>query len=516
MPIYPRTAASPGVSTASSPNAPKDPSGQQLYELGKQAEQTTAVLTDIKHKRDEFKDETNANERYMTAMLDLETVNEDLQNPANAEDAKAFFAKEYADRRPKWYEGLSPRAQMKLEQKLFPRELEYRVNAGRIENRALGDKHEAVGVGMKNLFIDSFARSAVTSFNADGSVVAGADVDGTLTREFMEYTAYLEDGKRLGYRKPQAVEQEKEAAIATAAFYRANKLVGSESEADLRQYTKLYRAESASPGSTFLRNIDAGKRDDMNTKASTRVVELREKAEVVATRELKRQESAFVGRVVRYFSMSPDDQAKMKPEERLSNDQIEAGLNQFSTIMPRETVDAITKLQTQKYREGGITNWNTYHDLKIRILSQDAPLTEHNILRNVPVSLSAKHAEELLKLNEATSAESAVEKTRFFKEGKEHIRTLIGGTMLPGMEWLMKTVDRQRYSDALFNFSKHARKVYAEGDQAQIAALPEYARKLATTMKMAGNEGTGAKQLGDTPQTQQKQDRPSPKPAFSR
>ena len=60
----------------------------------------------------------------------------------------------------------------------------------------------AVGVQAKNNFVDAFARGNVTSFNADGSVVAGSDVDGKQTREYMEYAAYIDKGVALGYCKP--------------------------------------------------------------------------------------------------------------------------------------------------------------------------------------------------------------------------------------------------------------------------------------------------------------------------
>lgn len=510
MPIYPRTAASPGVPTASTPDARLDPRPQQIQQLGQQGERTSAILTEVKQKRDEFKDETDANQRYMAAMLDLEGVNEELQKPANAEDAKAFYDKEVADRRPKWFEGLSPKAQLKLEQKLFPRTLEYKINAGRIENRALGDKYEAVGVDMKNRFVDSFARGSVTSFNADGSVVAGSDVDGKQTREYLEYADYIDKGVALGYRKPQDGEKEKEGALATAAFYRANKLTQSDTEADLDQYLKNYRAEQATPGSTFLRNIDAGKRDDLAHRASTRKIELREKAEVEATKELKKQENAFVGQVVRSF-------ASADPKDRLSDEVIKAGLDRFSTIMPRETVDAITKLQTEPYREGGTTNWDTYHRLKIDILSQERPLTNSQILRNVPDKLSAKHAEELIKLNETSSAENAVEKTSYFKEGLKHLNILLGGTPIPGMEWMMKPGDQRRLSDGIFQFSQYARKVYASGDGVALAKLPEYGRSLAMSLKGADAAGEGgAAQPGDVPTSPKKQERTGAQPAFNR
>lgn len=508
MPIYPRMAASPGVASAATPDARLDPSGRQIQELGQQGERTAAILTEVKQKRDEFKDETDAQQRYQMAMLDLEGVNEELQKPANAEDAKAFYDKEVADRRPTWFEGLSPRAQLKLEQKLFPRTLEYKINAGRIENRALGDKYEAVGVDAKNRFIDAFARGSVTSFNADGSIVAGSDVDGKQTREYMEYADYIDKGVALGYKKPQEGEKEKEAAIATAAFYRANKLTQSDTEADLDQYLKNYKAESAAPGSTFLRNIDAGKRDDLAHRAATRKIELREKAEVEATKELKKQENTFVSAVVQSFA-DPD------PTKRMSDDKIEAGLNRFATIMPRETVDAIMKLKTEAFREGGTTNWGVYHSLKIDILKQETPVTVGQIMRNVPDRLSAKNAEELIKLNDTSSAENAVEKTSYFKEGLKHITVLLGGTPIPGMEWMMKPGDQKRLSDGIFLFSQYARKVYASGDGVALAKLPEYARTLATNLKGAeAASGGGAQQPGDVPQSPSKPPKTGAKPAF--
>ena len=290
-----------------------------------------------------------------------------------------------------------------------------------------------------------------------------------------------------------------------------DKLTQSDTEADLDQYLKNYSAEQATPGSTFLRNLDAGKRDDLAHRASTRKVELREKAEVTATKELKKQESTFVGNVVRSF-------ASTDPKDRMSDVDIAAGLDRFSTIMPRETVDAITKLQTEPYREGGTTNWDTYHRLKIGILSQDVPMTSNQILRNVPDKLSAKHAEELIKLNDTSSAEAAVEKTSFFKEGKEHIKVLLGGTPIPGMEWMMKPSDQKRYSDALFTFSQYARKVYASGDGVALAKLPSYARDMAMGLRgaNAGTEGGGAQQPGDVPSSPTKPPKTGATPAYNR
>lgn len=498
MPVFPRYQGSVGVQTPNTPAAPEDPTGQQVYRMGRQIEQTNLQVKEALDRRQEFKDETLATQRYMDAVTDLEGVSEELDKPENALNAKEYFDQALNERRPKWYEGLSGGAQLKLERKLFPKMLEYKVNAGKRENRALGDLHEAEYTRLEEAFVDRFSRGV------------GPDGDGRDSEEYQILEQYVDNGVRMGYRGQANGEKTKELALTKAAYARGNRLVESESGADLQQYIDMYQREKSVPGSTFLRNIDPVKRDDMNRKAYTRQFELREKREVESKKALKENSDVFTNRVLR--SLHSQD-----PKDRLSDAQIDQGLSMYESVMPRETTEALLRLRNQPYLEGGTTNFDIYHRIKIDVLAQDRPVSDHEIVRYAGQGLSSKHVEELIRLNKDSSTEAGVEKTAFFKEGKEHLRTLVGGVSLPGMEWMMRPVNRRAYSDALFTFAQHARKVYASGDSKAISELPAFARNLAASMRPKDEDGGGAAQPGDKIDADKlKTDRSkSPKPAFA-
>jgi hypothetical protein len=490
MPIYPREAASPGVPTQNTPMAPLSPQGRQVQQFGEQAVDTSLRLEDVRRKREEFRDDTLVNQRLMDASEQMAEMEIELQKPENALRAKEYFDQELQDRRPKWMEGLSPRAQLKLEQRLLPRQLEFKIGAAKMEHRAMADMRDGEFVRMSNNFADRFSRDVV-SFDKDGAVVYGGDQDGKDTREWQMMEQYLDEDARMGYRKIGDVEKIKEAELGKASFYRANKLTQSDSVADLTQYTKLYRAEMQAPGSTYLKRLDPDKRDALNNRAHTRILEIREKQEVQEKKILTQDSNVFVSNVLRSYA-DPDIAKRMKPEE------FETGLSRYSPIMPRETVDALLKLREAPRLEGGVSDPDAYNRIMVDVLSGEKVVTQHDIVRYIgegPGKISAKDAMRILKENDTTQAEHAVEKTRYYKEGNTHLKVLVGGVLVPGFEWAMRPAEAKKYSDALFLYNKHARQVYQTGNAADLAALPEFARALG--MKMRGGKQEGSGTTGD-------------------
>lgn len=494
MPIYPIAQNDTRIATPNTPAPPTDPTGKQLEGLGNATTEAAIRIKDAANKRQDFIDDTMVSDRYMTAVGDMAQAAEDAQKPEVAlpingqGGAKKYMDKAITDRQPQWMKDLSPRAQRHLERKLAPKMLEYKIGAAKTENRALGDFRESQYTRMEKEFVDQFSRG--NAVNEKGQVV---DSDGRDTEEFKALSEYIDADVRMGYKTMTQGEQAKDAAITKAAYYRAHRLVNSESEADLIQYQKLWQKENESDGSTFLKNVDAGKRDEMNRTSHIRQVEMRDRAETQAKKKLTEESHTFASKMIRSFN-SKD------PADRLSDSQIEQGLDAYSTVIPPETVRSLLKMRDESYRDGGVTDWDTYHQLKIDILSGDKSISNSRIMSTGKVA--SKEVEELIKLNERIVAEPGVEKTPFYKEGKEHIRTLVGGIALPGMEWMMKPQDRARYSEALFTFNQHARKVFNEGDQKAIAELPSFARSLAEGLKKAKPDDSTVMQEGDNPQPQ--------------
>lgn len=508
MPIYPREAASPSVSGQSTPMAPLSPQGRQIQQFGEQMGDTAARLEHVRAKREEFKDDTLVTQRFMDASEGLAEIEADLQKPVNAARAKEYFDEELAKRRPQWMEGLSPRAQLKLEQRLLPKQLEFKVGAARMENRAIADMRDGEFVRMSNNFADRFSREVV-SFNTDGSVkvdvdangVPRIDQDGKNTAEWQQMEEFLNKDAEMGYRKVGDVERIKETELAKASFFRANKLTQSDSVADLHQYTNLYKAEMQNPGSTYLKRLDADKRDALNLRAHTRILEIREKNEVQEKKMLTQDSNVFVSNVLRSYA-DQDITKRMKPEE------FEQGLSRYSSIMPRETVDALLKLREAPRLEGGVSDPDTYNRIMVDVLSGEKVVTQHDIVRYIgegPGKISAKDAMKILKENDTTQSEHAVEKTRYYKEGNTHLKVLVGGVLVPGFEWAMKPQEAKKYSDALFIYNKHARQVYQTGNAADLAALPQFARDLGMKMRGGSSEtgttggGSGSGSTATTP-----------------
>lgn len=493
--IYPVGQVSTNIATPNTPAPPTDPAGKQIEAMGNTITDTALRVKHAADKRQAFIDDMQVSERYMNAVGDLETASEEAQKPEIAlplngqPGSKKYLETEIAKRQPDWMKGLSPQAQKHLQMKLAPELLKYKINAARTENRALGDFADAQQGRMEKEFIDQFSRG--NALNEKGQVV---DTDGRDTEQFKLVSDHIDAEVRLGHKSMAKGEAEKDALVTKAAYYRGYKLVNSESEADLIQYQKLYQKESEEPGSTFLKNVDPDKRDSMNRTSHIRQVEMREKSEALAQKKLKEESEVFASRAIRSFN-SKD------PKDRITDAQFEQGLTQYESVLGHETVDALIKKKDEAAKNGGITNWDRYHQLKIDILAGDKAVSNDQIIR---APLASKEAEELIKLNERQVSEPGVEKTPFYKEGKEHIRTLVGGVALPGMEWMMKPVDRQRYSDALLQFNQYARKVFAEGDQQKISELPTYARNLAMQLKKSTTDSGAVFQEGDQPQSQDK------------
>jgi len=496
MPIYPVAQNSTQIATPNTPAPPVDPAGKQIEAMGNTITETSIRMKDAANKRQDFIDDTMVSERYMDAVSDMEQAHEDAQKPEIAlpvggkGGAKKYMDDAITKRQPEWMKDLSPRAQRHLERKLAPKMLEYKIGASRTENRALGDFRESQYVRYEKEFIDQFSRGNAT--NEKGQVV---DTDARDTEEFKALSQYIDADVRMGYKTMTQGEQAKEAAITKASYFRAHKLVNSESEADLVQYQKLYQKEQEDNGSTFLKNIDPGKRDEMNRTSHIRQTEIREKGEALAKKKLTEEANVFSSRMIRSFN-------SQDPKDRLSDSQIEAGLQAYETVMPHETVRSLLKMRDEESRNGGRTDWDTYHQLKIDILNGEKSVSNQRIMSTGKIA--SKEVEELIKLNERQVAEPGVEKSPFYKEGKEHIRTLVGGIALPGMEWMMKPQDRARYSEALFTFNQYARKVFNEGDQEKLSKLPSYARELAEQLKKVHPDDSAVMQEGDTPKSPDK------------
>lgn len=517
MPIYPVAQVSTGIPTANTPSPPSDPRGKQLEGLGLAVEEGALRIKQAYEKRQEFIDESMVSERFMDADMQLAAAAEEAQKPENAlpingRGARKYMEDEIAKRQPDWMKGLSPRAQLHLQRKLAPKLLEYKIGAARIENKSVADLADAQQVRMENEFLDQFARGNAVEVGEDGKMRI-SDADGRDSEQFKMIAEHIDTEVRLGHKTIAKGEQEKEGIITKAAYYRSRRLVNSESEADLIQYQKLYDREQAKPGSTFLKNVDPEKRDEMNYTSHKRLLEIRTRNEELSRKQLKQDGETWAGQAIRSFNSSD-------PKDRISDENFNLGLDKYQGVLGHEAVASLIAKKDEAAKNGGRTDWNVYHDLKISILEGEKAISNSEIISKR--GLASKEVEELIKLNERIVSEPGVEKTAFYKEGKEHLRTKIGGTIVKGMEWMMKESERKRYSDALYTFNQHARDVFAKGDQKGIADLPRFARDLADSLKRqpgdSGDEGgEPVMQPGDkTPSAApSSKDRSGRKPAFA-
>lgn len=509
MPIFPRY--SPGAM----PAAPSTPSlnvgaaglpGQQLEQAGKQILGAGQFLKQVADKRKEFKDDTMVASRYLDAVSDLELIQSNMDQPDVALQGKQYWATEYAKKSPKWFEGLSPEAQRKLRDKIGAKTIEYQVYAGRRENKAWADYHEATLVREEEALTDKFARGV------------GPD-DASALDEFKPYAKNVDRGVQLGYETMKEGEERKKKVITNAAYVRAHRLTSGDSEADLAQYLKLYAQEEKDPGSTFLRLVDADKRLSLRTAAYDRQTTLREKREKDMEKARKTEGNAFMNQVIRSFSTGD-------PADRMSTERIMRGLEEYEDVISREATVAIMKLVEQPRLEGGITNPEVLHRLRIGILAEDGSVRRpSDIVRHIGENLSAKDAEALLtQFNAQQSTEPGVEKNSFYKEGIKHLNALLlrGAPGLPGLQVLMRPQDAQRYSDGLLAFNKYARKLFQDPN-ADLSVLPAYARNLANSLLHGGAEGGGqqtqptAPSAGTLPSaTSSKKKRTGAKPSYAR
>lgn len=509
MPIFPRY--TPGAM----PAAPSTPSlnvgaaglpGQQIEQAGKQLLGAGQFLKQVADKRKEFKDDTLVAARYLDAVSDLELIRSDMDQPDVALRGKVHWETEYAKKSPKWFEGLSPEAQRKLTGKLGAKTIEYRVEAGRRENKAWADYHEATLVREEEFLKDKFSRGV------------GPD-DASSLDEFKEYAKNVDRGVQLGYETMKEGEDRKRKLISSAAYLRAHRLTAGESEADLAQYLKLYNQEAKDPGSTFLRFMDPDKRQSLRTAAYDRQTTLREKREKDMEKARKTEGNVFMNQVIRSFATGD-------PADRMSADRIQRGLEEYEDVLTREATTALLKLVEEPRLEGGITNPEVLHRLRIGILAEDGSVRRpSDIVRHIGTGLSAKDAEALLtQFNAQQSTDPGVEKNSFYKEGIKHLNALLlrGAPGLPGLQVLMRPQDAQRYSDALLAFNRHARKLFQD-PSGDLSVLPVYARNLANSLLHGGAEGGGkptqptAPDAGTLPSaTSEKKNRTGAKPSFAR
>jgi len=149
-------------------------------------------------------------------------------------------------------------------------------------------------------------------------------------------------------------------------------------------------------------------------------------------------------------------------------------------LLPVETYRSVLALTEKPYLDGGVTNWDHYHDLRIRVLAGDQGLSKQSIIRSVPDKLAAKEAEGLLAIYETRMKEDDISKDTFYKQGQNQIQIILaGGTGLSeflGMP-ILKPGDRVKYSDTLLAYDRYARQLQQQGKSLDV--LPAYAAKIA-------------------------------------
>lgn len=259
MPIFPRySGISTNVDYDKAVEAPTDPRPRQIQALGAATEEAAQTFAHVARKRQELEDEAETQKRYMQAVTDMESMTEQLSVPANAIQAKSLFGKHLTEREGEWFKGLNGRQADMLKKRLFPKQIEYQVGAGKLENRARLEDYSATMVRAESLFAQKAARRV------------GPD-DASETSEYQDYKSMVDKGVAVGYIRPEKGEEMKDAALKRGAFTRVYQVTASENRAEVQHVLDLYKQEAEQEGSTFLRHIDPKERIELEKQLKSRL-----------------------------------------------------------------------------------------------------------------------------------------------------------------------------------------------------------------------------------------------------
>jgi hypothetical protein len=202
--------------------------------------------------------------------------------------------------------------------------------------------------------------------------------------------------------------------------------------------------------------------------------------------------------------------------QKMDNAAFEAGLDAHAEHMTLDEGRALRALREKPHREGGISNPDLYHALRLRLLTQDPTVSRASIVRFARPGggLSAKDAGDLIKLVEETEQAKDVSQRPMYREGVKHITILMTGVTadiasgmgIPILTLPMKEAQARKYSDVLIEFRRRAIKMEQAGES--LADLPTIGKKMAEAALAAGTEskpqpgtgaGTGPSQPGAAP-----------------
>lgn len=278
MPIFPQYQQfSTNIATQTNPSAPSNPRPGEIEGLGQATERAGTTFAVLEKKKREMVEDADVMDRAANAVADMEAIHETLNTDQDAAiRGKSYFDEQYKNVSKDWYKGLSSRAQNELARKIYGRTLEYRIGAGKIENRA----------------VMNVARSSLDRMGQQYVEVESRRIDPSDASDSWEHQQFIEAGNRLVAQRAMTPEEwanKQQTVLAAGAYSRAHKIIASDSEAELKNFldiaTKSREETDPEKDPTFLKNMKPEQREALVQMAQNRIEHLRAQAVAAKNQE---------------------------------------------------------------------------------------------------------------------------------------------------------------------------------------------------------------------------------------
>jgi hypothetical protein len=227
-----------------------------------QLAQTAAT---IYGKKKELDDANMIADRYMAAVTDMEAVHTELQRtPDSRRTAKQTWAERVTELSAKWTDGLDALTKQRFDREIFPKVVEYKHKATVLQDKQSVDEGKA-GIVQGRAFAEQSAADLSVPDHKAFEFLYTQKKDGAY--EYGPYYRYLKGLASAGLIGEDDAEREFLSAQKEASYARAQRLA----TLSPRAYVDTSERESVRAGSTFLRFLDANKRNELDKYAYGRI-----------------------------------------------------------------------------------------------------------------------------------------------------------------------------------------------------------------------------------------------------
>lgn len=278
MPIFPTYQQfSSGGAIQTNPSAPSDPRPKQIEGLGQAVEKAGTTFAVLEKKKRELVEDADVMDRASSAVADMEAIHETLNTDQNAAiRGKTYFDEQYKNVSKDWYKGLSPRAQNELQHKLYGRTLEYRIGAGKIENRA----------------VVQVARGALDRMGQAYVDVESRRIDPSDASSSWEHQQFIESGNKLVADRAMTPEEwanKQQTVLSSGAYSRAHKIIASDNPEEIKHFLGIAKesrdATDPAQDPTFLKHMKPEQREALVQMGQARIEHLRAQAVAAKNQE---------------------------------------------------------------------------------------------------------------------------------------------------------------------------------------------------------------------------------------